>query len=303
MGFVDASQMMTAAPTLIASGYSTPPTGPSTGGITLTDFASGSVTDSAILNQIYVGNVPGAFATFAASSLPGHESAAQVTTPPSNQPGTVDLAVVLSDGGVGIVPEGFSYGPTILEVVPNGATAEGGQTGTIIGYGLGDSTSGVQVTVGGQSSPVTRSTTARRLNHIHFPWMSCNSPFRLELQARQSMSTVTTPFGSATATGAFHYTAAVRSYPLSASLQAGIYDAGRDLYYFTDQAKIQILSPSTGKWLAPISLPGVGGNTQLLAISESPDGTQLAVADYGDEAIYVLDPDNPSSAKSYPMSL
>ena len=41
----------------------------------------------------------------------------------------------------------------------------------------------------------------------------------------------------------------------------------------------------------------------MLAISESPDGTQLAVSDYGDQAIYVLNPDSPASATSYPMSL
>ena len=41
------------------------------------------------------------------------------------------------------------------------------------------------------------------------------------------------------------------------------------------------------------------GNTQLLAISESPDGTKLAVSDYGGDAIFLLDPDNPASATRY----
>jgi hypothetical protein len=115
--------------------------------------------------------------------------------------------------------------------------------------------------------------------------------------------TVTTPSGSITATGAFHYTAATRSYPVTANLQAGIYDAGRGLYYFTDQKRIQVFSESAAKWLSPIALPNVTSNTQLLAISESPDGTKLAVSDYGGQIIYVLNPDNPASATGYPMSL
>jgi hypothetical protein len=115
--------------------------------------------------------------------------------------------------------------------------------------------------------------------------------------------TVTTPSGSATATGAFHYTRAIESYPLTANLQSGIYDVGRDLYYFADRAQIQVLSKSSGTWLAPISPPGASGKTQLLAISESPDGTKLAVSDYGGQVIYVLNPDNPASAKSYPVAL
>jgi hypothetical protein len=301
VGFIDASQMTPAQPTLISSGFATPSTGPLAGGTTVGDFAYGNVTDSAVLGQIYVGNVPGAFPTFATS--PGHENAAQVTTPPNLQNGAVDLAVVLSDGGVGLAPEGFSYGPTILEVVPNGATAEGGQTGAIIGYGFGDSTSGIQVTVGGQSAPVTAVYPDAPIEPYPFPTNALQFTIPPGTAGTAVDVTVTTASGSATATGAFHYTAAVESYPVTANLQAGIYDAGRDLYYFAGQAQIQVLSKSTGKWLTPISLPGVNSKTQLLAISESPDGTKLAVSDYGDQAIYVLNPDNPASATGYPMSL
>jgi IPT/TIG domain len=207
---------------------------------------------------------------------------------------------VLSDGGVGIVPEGFSYGPAILEVVPNGATAEGGQTGAIIGYGFGDSTSGVQVTVGGQAAPVTAVN-----NYPGYPVPVNSLQFIIPPGTAGSAVdvAVTTLSGSSTAAGAFHYTAAVESYPVTANLQSGIYDAGRDLYFFADQSEIQVLSKSMGKWLSPIPLPGVTSGTQLLAISESPDGTKLAVSDYGGQAIFVLDPDTPASAKRYPMSL
>jgi hypothetical protein len=301
VAFTDASQMKSSQPTLISAGYASPVTGPLTGSTTIDSFAYGNVTDSAVLNQIYVGNVPGAFASFTAK--PGHENTAQVTTPPSNQTGAVDLAVVLSDGGVGVAPENFSYGPTILEVIPNGATAEGGQTGALIGYGFGSSTSGVQVTVGGQSAPVTAVFVGAPIEPYPFPTDGLQFTIPPGTAGTVADVTITTPSGSTTAAGAFHYTSAVESYPLTANLQSGIYDAGRDLYYFADQAQIQVLSKSSGSWLSPISLPGVTSKTQLLAISESPDGTKLAVSDYGGQAIYVLDPDNPASAKGYPMSL
>jgi hypothetical protein len=298
VGFIDGSQVTAAEPTLIASGFADPSTGPLAGSTTISGFDSGNVTDSAVLNQIYVGNEPGAFATFAAS--PGHESAGQVTTPPSSQTGAVDLAAVLSDGGVGLTPEGFSYGPTIREVVPNGATAEGGQTGAIIGYGFADSAT---VTVGGQSAPVTKVYTYAPISPYPFPVNALQFTIPPGTAGAGVDVTVTTTAGSATAMGVFHYTAATESYPVTANLQSGIYDAGRDLYYFADQAQIQVLSKSTGKWLSPITLPDVSSKTQLLAISESPDGTNLAVSDFGGQTIYVLNPDNPTSAKSYPMSL
>jgi hypothetical protein len=301
VGFVDTLQITTAQPTFINSGFANPPTGPTTGGTTVTNFAFGNVTDSAVLNQVYVGNVPGAFASFVAS--PGHENTAQVTTPPSNQTGAVDLAVVLSDGAVGVVPEAFSYGPTILEVIPNGATAEGGQTGAIIGYGFGDSTSGVQVTVDGQSAPVTAVFNFAPISPYPFPANALQFTIPPGTAGAAVDVTVTTPSGSTTAAGAFHYTAALQSYPLTANLQSGIYDAGRDLYYFADKTQIEVLSKSAEKWLSPIPLSGVTSKTQLLAISESPDGTKLAVSDFGGQAIYVLNPDNPASSKIYPMSL
>jgi hypothetical protein len=295
VGFVDASQMTGAEPTLISSGFANTPTGPLAGGTTIAKFAYGAIADSAVLNQIYVGNEPGAFGTYTSS--------AQVTTPPSNQTGAVDLTTVLSDGGVGVAPESFSYGPTILEVVPNGATAEGGQTGAIIGYGFGNSESGIQVTVGGQSAHVTAIYDHAPISPYPFPANALQFTIPPGTAGTAVDVTVSTASGSATAAGAFHYTAAVQSYPITANLQSGIYDAGRDLYYFADQAQIQVLSKTEGKWLSPIPLPGVSGKTQLLAISESPDGSKLAVSDYGGQSIYVLDPDNPPSATMYPMSL
>ena len=301
VGFVDASQITITQPTLISSGFASPATGALAGGTTIADFAYGNVTDSSVLNDIFEGNVPGSLPTFATSQ--SQENTAQVTTPPSPQSGAVDLAVVLSDGGVGLAPVSFSYGPTILEVVPNGATAEGGQTGTIVGYGFGDSTSGIQVTVGGQASVVSAVYNYAPVSPYPFPANSLQFTIPAGTAGTDVDVTVTTASGSVTATGAFHYTAAVQSYPLTAHLQSGIYDPTRDLYYFADQAQIQVLSKGTGEWLSPIALPSVSSKTQLLAISESPDGTRLAVSDFGGQTIYVLNPDEPTSVKSYPMTL
>jgi hypothetical protein len=302
VAFIDGSSIEAASPTLLTSELgSQPGTGPSAGGTALTGFLiGGDPTPNVTLMQMYAGNAPGVDASFAPS---GELPSAQMTTPPSSFAGAVDLSVELSDGGAGVAPEAFSYGPTILEVVPNGATAEGGQTGAIIGYGFGDSTSGVQVNVGGQPASVTAVYNYAPIDPYPFPTNALQFTIPAGTAGTVADVKVTTPSGTATAAGAFHYTAATQSYPVTANLQAGIYDAGRDLYYFADQAQIQVLSTSEGKWLSPITLPGVGSNTQLLAISESPDGTELAVSDYGDQRIYVLNPDAPTSVSSYSMAL
>jgi hypothetical protein len=299
VAFIDGSSVKATSPTLLVDGIGAKPgTGPLTGGTALTNFSTGwDPTPNVSLSQMYVGNVPGVDASFVASG--GNLPSAQVTTPQSSFAGAVDLSVELSDGGAGVAPEAFSYGPALLEVVPNGATPEGGQTGTIVGYGFGDSTSGVQVTVGGQTAPVTAVYGYPPVSPYPFPTNSLQFTIPPGTAGSAVDVTVTTPAGSATAAGAFHYTAAVQSYPVTAHLQAGIYDAGRDLYYFTDQAQIQVFSKSTGTWLAPIVLPGVSSESQLLAIAESPDGTKLAVSDYGDGAIYVINPDYPTSVTRF----
>jgi hypothetical protein len=159
------------------------------------------------------------------------------------------------------------------------------------------------VTVGGQSAQVTAVYNYAPISPYPFPANALQFTIPPGVAGNAVDVTVSTSSGSTTASGAFHYTAAVKSYPITANLQSGIYDEGRDLYYFADKAQIQVLSTTEGQWLAPIPLPGTSNQTQLLAISESPDGTKLAVSDYEGQTIYVLDPDNPASATSYPMSL
>jgi hypothetical protein len=290
VGFMDAAKTTAAYPTMLVPGYGTATTGPLTGGTNISDFFAGNVTDNAVPTAIYIGNQPGTQPSFIAK--PGFINSAQVTTPESNIGGLVDLAMVLSDGGVGIVPEGFAYGPGVLELIPNAATAEGGQRGALIAVGLGSDPSQVQVTIGGQAAAVSEV-------HNYQNWLRFKIP--PGNPGTSVDATVTTPSGSTTLKDAFRYTPALETYPISATLQDGIYDAGRDLYYFTDQTKIQVLSRTTKTWLTPITLPGVTGSTQLLAVSESPDGSKLAVSDYGGGAIYVLNPDVPATAKRYSL--
>jgi len=300
VAFLDGAQIQANSPTLVVTGFNQQETGPTSGGTVISNFLFGQPTDSPSVSNIFVGKAPGTQPSF--SNIFEGLNAAQVTTPPSNQGGPADLTMVLSDGGIGIAPEGFSYGPTILEVVPNAATADGGQVGAVIGYGFGNTTSGIRVTVGGQPAAVTAIHAGPPIEPYPFPAEALQFTIPKGTAGSSVDVTVTTPSGAAT-TGGFRYIASVESFPLTASLQQGVYDSHRGLYYFTDQARIQVLSRVTGKWLAPIPLPNSNGKNQLTAISESPDGSLLAVSDFGGQQICVLNPDNPSSIQCYAMPL
>jgi len=296
VGFIDGSHLQANQTATIEPAWPDIASGPLSGGIEINTFATVFAAGDAEFSRVYVGNTPGTGVSYT-----GNQGAVQVTTPASKLAGPVDLTVLMSDGAIGIAPEGFSYGPSILEVVPNGATADGGQTGTIIGYGFANPDSGISVSIGGKSAPVTQVYGYPPYVPYPFPVTVVQYTIPRGTAGETVDVTVKTDAGSTTAKGAFRYTAAVEPFPQADPLQAGIYDQRRELYFFTGQRQIEVFSKNHGRWLAPIPLPGVTSATQLLAISESPDGTKLAVSDYGGQAIYVLDPDHPASAKRFPM--
>ncbi len=227
-------------------------------------------------------------------------------TTPLGPPGPATVYAFSTDGGLQMVPDGFSYGPTILEVTPNMATAEGGGTGYLYGYGLGpvgatSIPSDLQVSVAGTPAKVSA--------YSPSAYGLLSPPFQLEFAAYTvppgvagpAKVTVTNNYGTITSSGALTYLPAVRRFPLTGSaLAQGIYDPHTNLYYFTDTKKIQVFSRPQEAWLSPIAIPAPQGATQRLwGIALSPDGSKLAVSDLQASVIYLLDPSRPASVETF----
>jgi hypothetical protein len=297
VAFVDSTLFQPGAlPNQVSLIEPAPGTGPLAGGSQIQIGASGdSQASFPGLSQAYLGNsiLVGAKEVSGQGLFPSIVG----SSPASAVGGAADSTQIFQNLTIGILPEGFSYGPTIVELSSNGSSAEGGSNGTLIGYGLGQTTSDVQVTVGGQAAPVTS------VGYEGTPFPTQGLVFTVPPGTPGSSVdvTVTTANGSVTASGAFHYVAATKFYPLTATLQQGVYDSNRNVYYFTDQTKIQVFSLTTGQWLSPITLPNVTAQTQFVGLSLLPDGSKMAVADFGDETIYVLDPTQPNSAQEFPV--
>jgi hypothetical protein len=298
VAFVDVSHPLAQQPSNLYLYTATPATGPKAGGTSSTGFIANGVVVEVPSPVMYLGNAAPSAATFAPSTTGGDE--VQLVTPPSEIRGAVDLAVQLPDGATGVAPEVFSYGPAILELTHNASTAEGGGAGTITGYGFGSSASDVQVTVGGKAAVVTTVYAYPAQSPYPVPTTSLVYTIPSGVAGTSVDVTVITEAGSVTASKAFHYVGS-NDIAGSARLQAGIYDAQRELYYFTDTAQIQVMDASTGAWLSPISLPQTTAASRLLAISESLDRSKLAISDSGGKAIYVVDPDNPAAAQRFSM--
>jgi len=258
---------------------------------------TGGIPSTASLKDVYFGNQLALGASF---SSPGIAA----TTPPG-LPGPVDVAVTARDDGLALLPESFSYGPWVVEVTPDASPAEGGGTGILYGYGFGPTGYNAQapdlkVQVGGQTATIT-SYSGQQPPSVFYPFPIEFVQFTIPAGTAGSKAdiTVTNAAGSTTVKGAFQYLPATQQFPLpGAVLAQGIYDAKRDLYYFTDQTQIRVFSRPLGQWLAPIIPPGA---SRLWGISLSPDGNQLAATDAANNVLYVLNPDFPSALSSFAL--
>jgi|HubBroStandDraft_5_1064220.scaffolds.fasta_scaffold07341_2 hypothetical protein len=301
IGFVDLSALQTGPEgTQFTSGYLNPATGPTSGG-TATQWSVEPPVPT--LKSIYFGSQQAT----AISASPQNPFVTINATSPSDVPGPADVYLFTTDGGMQLLPDAFSYGPTILEVTPNMATVEGGGTGYIYGYGFGPVNSnsipsGLQVTVAGAAAQITAfNSNAYELAYPPFPLQSIAYTVPPGTSGSAVNLAVTTNSGSTTATGALTYLPPTQPFPLTGStLAQGIYDSYTDLYYFTDTNQIQVFSRTQGKWLAPIPItPPPGTTERLWGIALSPDGRKLAVSDLTAGAIYLLDPANPTSVATF----
>lgn len=327
VGFIDTTILRTGpVGSEFPNGYTTPGTGPVSGGteVKITEPATFGT-----LSGIYFGaggatNISGV----SGPNIYGNYGSVTGTTRASSHEGPVDVYVSTSDGGVQLIPEGFSFGPTIVEVTPDLSTAEGSGTGIIYGYGFGPVGVGVegpvpnkskkfgeksyaaanvpsslQVSVGGTPVPVTGfAPYAYNLQSPPFPLQAL--AYTIPPGAGTGDVVVTSGSGSTKMTSGLGYLPSIQQFPLKgAALAQAIYDPYRDVYYFTDTNKIQVFSKATGAWQTPISISAPAGTTERLwGIALSPDGSKLAVSDATAGVIYVLDPSHPTSVRTWAVN-
>ena len=300
-GFLDTTTLRTGPlGTSFLNAYLTPATGPVTGGTTVQWSVPGTVVMGS--SKVYFGKNPASSISIAGGSV-------NATTAPGG-PGPVDVYLSTSDGSMQIVVDGFSYGPSILQVTPDTSIANGGGIGTIYGYGFGPASStslpgdlsvavaGVQTQVIGFNSSV--------FGPISPPYLLQSVSFTIPPGSVGALAdvSVTTGSGTAVAPAALSYISNPQLFPLAGSiLVQGIYDPVRDLYYFTDIRSIQVFSLTQGAWLSPINIPAPPGTLQRLwGIALSPDGSKLVVSDAQASVIYLIDPANTSSIKTIPFA-
>jgi IPT/TIG domain len=277
---IDAANPITlsaSAPTFAAAPASLPSEGPNSGGTSLTLMGQNFSSDAVIRMGTQL-------ATNVSASAP---TAIQATSAASVSNGPVNItAYSSSTNWLAIAPEGFSYGPKILRVLPNAGLNTGGDTVQIIGYGFGSDPGSVAVTIGGGAAIVQAvdniSAVAPALG------LDTTYPFPLEritLQAPPGTAgwsnvSVKVPSGFTTAARSFQYLAGEQSYSKPGFFRFLAYDQMRQRVYLTNIDHVEVFDLQLGAFIAPLEPPGgPPPNAGLRGLSMTPDGSQLLVAD------------------------
>jgi hypothetical protein len=292
ISFLDVSQFVVLtppAPLFAAAPVALPANAPSSGGIVVSisgaSFPSGASVRFGAQNA-------GVASTVSASQL-------QLTSPPSAASGPVNLTVYFSNNWIALAPAAFSFGPSITEILPNAGPPSGGSTVEIYGYGFGSDPGQITVTIGGQAAAVQSADAIPAFASSLA--LDSTYPFSLE------RLTVTTPpgiagkahvvvksaVGSATRSKGFQFLVSGKTFPDPSLNKFILYDASRQFLFLTATDHIGVFDLSAQVFRAPLQPPpdGPPPDAALRGLTLTPDDSQLVVADFGAQSVYLINPD------------
>jgi len=221
----------------------------------------------------------------------------QASSPPSVTSGAVNLTSYFQNGWLAIAPDAFSYGPQILQLLPNAGTNTGGDSVQIYGYGFGADPAKITVKFGGANAVVQKVESVTSI--AASIGLDASYPFSLERITLQTPPGspgkadvfVSAPAGATTSAKSFQYLQSVQSYSKPGLFKFLLYDQKRQRIYLTALDHLDVFDFQQSTFLAPLLPPGgPPPNAGLRGLALTPDGSQLIVADFGAQKVYLLDP-------------
>jgi hypothetical protein len=285
------------APSLANAPAALPAEGPNTGGTTLSISGSNFPTGA----QIRFGTQNPVAATVQGGSQ------LQVTSPASAASGAVNLTAYFSNGWVAAAPDGFSYGPSVEAILPNAGASAGGDTICLLGFGFGSSAGGITVKIGGQSATVQKVEALPAFSAALS--LDTSYPFPLERitlttpssTAGKSDLSLATPAGNITLSKSFQYLTARQTYANPSLYKFILYDQGRQQLYLSATDHVDVFDLTAQVFHSPLAPPpnGPPPNAGLRGMTLTPDNTQLIVADFGAQNVYLINPDGAANNGSH----
>jgi DNA-binding beta-propeller fold protein YncE len=225
----------------------------------------------------------------------------QAGSPPSVVNGAVNLAAYFPSGWLAIAPDAFSYGPQILEILPNAGAKSGGDTVQIYGYGFGSDASKIAVNIGGANAIIQKVENITTLGASL--GLDATYPFSLERITMQAPSgtpgkadvAVSSPAGTTVLVKAYQYLNGVQVFAKPALYKFLLYDKARQRVYLSTTDHVDMFDLKAQGFLRGLLPPGgPPPSAAIRGLSLTSDGSQLVAADFGAQNVYLLNPDTSS---------
>ena len=276
------------APSFAAAPIAQPSEGPNTGGTT-TSLGGQSFEPAA---QVEIGTqiAPGTQVSGATQM--------QVTTPPNAASGAVNISAYFPSGWLAIAPDAFSYGPQIREILPNAGSKAGGDIVSIYGYGFGADATTISLKIGSAAATVQKVENVTAVaSSLGF---DAAYPFPLERITVQTPAgtpgpadvSVSSPAGATTFARGFQYLQNVQVFAKAGFYKFLLYDQARQWIYLSNIDHVDVFDLNAAQFRSPIQPPGgPPPNSQIRGLALTPDASQLVIADFGAQSIYLMNPD------------
>jgi IPT/TIG domain len=291
VAFIDAAKpiaLPSPAPSFAAAPVAQPSEGPFAGGTSVT-----------LSGQNFESKAQLTFGQQLAAAVISSATQIQTTSPPSSINGAINLTAYFPSGWLALAPDAFSYGPQILNVLPNAGSKNGGDIIQIYGYGFGSDASTITAKIGPASATVQKVENVTAIA----PSLALDSTYPFPLDRITLLSpaaapgvsdiSIASPAGSTTASSAFQYLQDARVFPKAGLYKFLLYDQKRQWLYLSATDHIDVFDLATMKFHStPLTAPGgPAPNAGLRGLALTPDGSQLIVADFGAQNLYLLNPD------------
>lgn len=249
----------------------------------------------ALTPDIWFGNTRGTATLDGSNTL-------TLTSPPSATTGPVNLKYLFPDGSQLFSPQVFSYSAFPQYAILSGGSPDGGESGTISGYGLPTDPSNGSLTIGGNSATITTKT-SQYLPFTQEPFPSTYLNFTVP-PGTPGMADieVTTQAGVGTLPKAFFYAKSVKDYASSDTFTSVLLDAKRNQLYLAAGDHVDVFSTTSNSFIAKFYPAALGKAKQFVGLALTADGSKLLVTDLADGSLAVVNPDAPSNTHAIAVS-
>ena len=291
VSFIDAAKPV-ALPSSVPSFASAPAAQPSQGPFT-------GATETLLAGQNFESSAQIKFGQQLATAQAVSPTQIQVAAPSSVISGAVNATAYFPSGWLAVAPDAFSYGPQILEVLPNAGSKAGGDAIQIYGYGFGSDATQIAAQIGGVTATVQ---VVENVTSIA-PSLALDATYPFPLQRITLLNppgapgladvTVKSAAGATTSPRVFQYMQSAQVFAKSALYKFVLYDRKRQWLYLSNTDHVDVFDLAAAQFHATgINPPGgPPPNAAVRGLSLTPDASQLVVADFGAQSVYLLNPD------------